>query len=344
MSKKRALVAMSGGVDSSVTAHLLREAGYEVSGVTLRLVSEINLPGAAEVAARMSVPHRYLDLQKDFDQFVINDFLSEYQRGRTPNPCARCNQHIKFGKLLDYALSEGYDYLVTGHYVRVRRTNHGHRLLKAKDRRKDQSYFLYTLGQRQLAHLLFPLGQYYKSEVKEIARSLDIYTTPHKESQDICFLSGTDYRDFVGVRIQPASGDIVDADGTVTGQHRGLAFYTVGQRSGIGSGDSRRYVIRLDEENNRVVTGSRTGLTTNRLVANNIHWVSGEPPQTAAVTARFRYRATAASVMLEIEGGNVGVTFKRPQQAVAPGQAVVFYQRDNVLGGGIIRDAYYEKR
>lgn len=341
MSQKKVAVAMSGGVDSSVAAALLNKAGYHVSGIHARLWSEAEPKGHLSdlkgICRQLGIPFKQVDLTDDFRRLVVDYFSQEYSRGRTPNPCVVCNQQVKFGLLMEKALDGGADYLATGHYARVETAPEGYRLLKGADQAKDQSYFLYRLGQKQLARLLLPLGELSKEKVKKMAAELGLPTTSRSESQDICFIPGNDYRAFIAEHVSFQSGDIVDVKGKVLGQHRGLAHYTVGQRQGLGlSLPEHLYVIELDAGNNRLVVGSRDQLLHSVLLASQLSWVSGKAPVgPVKVSARVRYRAPEVAADLCLNNG-AEVRFEEPQQAVAPGQSVVFYQDEVVLGGGII--------
>lgn len=342
MPGKRVVVAMSGGVDSSVTAGLLTEQGYEVSGITLEL--QLNhaeaIEHASSVAEHLGISHQALDLSQVFGQKIIEPFCREYAQGITPNPCVKCNRYIKFGVLLDLALASGADFLATGHYVRVKAENQGYRLLKGIDSQKDQSYFLYTLTQAQLGHVLFPLGERNKSEVRQEAKRLGIaHLVRQEESQDICFIPGGDYGEFIARYETPRPGNIVDGQGRVLGRHKGLAHYTVGQRQGLGlATDKRLYVQRLDAATNRVVVGDRDSLYSPGLVASELAWVSGVPPADwQGVTAKVRYKTPEVAVRVHFVDNRAEVRFAEPQWAIAPGQSIVFYKGDEVLGGGIIQ-------
>jgi len=337
---------MSGGVDSSVAAALLKRAGCEVSGIHMRLGADImssNLPGLERTCQLLEIPLYKLDLEREFKHLVIDYFCQEYGRGRTPNPCVACNQYVKFGLLLERALGRGAEYLATGHYARVESTAEGYKLRKAVDITKDQSYFLYTLGQGQLRHLLLPLGEFSKDKVKSLAAELDLPTSGHHDSQDICFIPDNDYRAFVAEDMPLGAGEIVDINGKVLGKHRGLAGYTVGQRQGLGlTSEEPLYVLELDAESNKIVVGSWEQALHNVLVAHQTSWVSGESPrEPMEITAKIRYKASEAAAELYPGDDGVEVRFVEPQPAIAPGQSVVFYQGDTVLGGGIIDAVLY---
>lgn len=354
MTKERVVVAMSGGVDSSVTAALLVEEGYEVVGVMMSLWSEGEQAGGAlsrrwsaamEDARRVShtlgIPFHVLDYAAPFDERVVKHFLAEYSRGRTPNPCLACNRYIKFGLLLEQALALDADYLATGHYARVRLANGEYQLWRGVDRHKDQSYVLYMLGQEQLRHLLLPLGDCTKEQVRAMARERSLSVGDRAESQDLCFIPDNDYRRFLGQRVPEAvvPGPIVDSRGKVIGQHRGLPFYTVGQRKGLRiSAPEPLYVTSLDAQRNALVVGTSAELGRRSLIANNVTFVSGRYPDAPLqVTAKIRYRACLRGAMvIPLPEGRVQVVFSKPLRDIAPGQAVVFYQGQVVLGGGTI--------
>ena len=341
MPQKRVAVAMSGGVDSSLAAALLKEAGYEVSGVYMQLWSNHNPSDLEQTCQLLDIPFYKLDLETEFQSLVIDYFCREYSLGYTPNPCVFCNQHIKFGLLLEKALAMGVDYLATGHYARIEQSPNGYHLLKAVDPTKDQSYFLYTLGQSELQHLLLPIGNLHKAEVRRLSTELGLPTATRRESQDICFIPDNDYRSFIARHISLKSGDIVDTNGKVLGRHSGLAQYTVGQRQGLGlTSNKRLYVLRLDAANNRLVVGTKDQLLGNRLFASKLNWVSGKAPRELTnITAKVRYKSPAVTAKLHLNDGVAEVDFQQPQWAIAPGQAIVFYQGDIVLGGGIITNA-----
>jgi len=341
MSQKRVAVAMSGGVDSSVTAALLKQAGYEVSGIHVKLWSDPDLKSTISdlehTCQILDIPLHRLDLEKEFRRLVVDSFCREYSQGRTPNPCIVCNQHVKFGLLLDKILGMGAEYLATGHYARMESTPGGYRLLKAADQSKDQSYFLYILGQKELEHLLLPLGELSKEKVRKMADELGLPTSGRSESQDVCFIPDNDYRSFIAQHVSFQPGDIIDITGKVLGKHNGLAQYTVGQRQGLGlaSGEPL-YVIELDATNNRLVVGSKDQLLHSVLIASQLSWVSGKAPtEPVSITAKVRYKAPEVAAELHLND-RAEVRFAEPQQAVAPGQSVVFYQGDVVLGGGVI--------
>lgn len=344
-------VAMSGGVDSSTAAALLREQGYSVFGVTMRLWRASNISasfdGAASaraVCACLGIPHYEVDLETPFYQEIVRYFLQEYAQGRTPNPCVRCNRRIKFGLLWAWAKAQGADYLATGHYVRIAQEHGRYALLRGRDAHKDQSYFLYTLTQGDLAHLLFPLGEWTKAEVRAFARERGLPVAERPESQDICFLPEGDYRQFIAERLPESikPGPIYDASGRLLGEHRGLPFYTIGQREGLGlSAPKPLYVLEMDLARNALIVGYAEELGKNALLAEEMTYVSGEaPPQGAVVEAKIRYKAQGALARVnDLGDGRAYVYFERPLRDITPGQAVVLYEGERVLGGGRIVQA-----
>ncbi len=341
MPQKRVVVAMSGGVDSSLAAALLKQAGYEVIGIYMQLWSDHDPSTSLEHTCHLlDIPLHKLNLETEFQSLVIDYFCRGYSLGRTPNPCIVCNQNIKFGPLLDRVLEMGADYLATGHYARIDHSLNGYRLLKAIDLTKDQSYFLYTLGQRELQHLLLPIGNLRKVEVRRLAAELGLPTATRRDSQDGCFIPDKDYRSFIAKHIPLKSGDIVDTEGRVLGRHDGLAQYTVGQRQGLGlTSKNRLYVLKLDTASNRLVVGTKDQLLSNALFAGKLSWVSGEvPKEPISITAKIRYKSPEVAARLHLRDGVAEVNFHQPQMAITPGQAIVFYQGDAVLGGGIIED------
>ena len=353
MNPPRVIVAMSGGVDSAVAAGLLARQGYEVIGVTMRLwtledpqaprhrrrcCSVEDTDDAREAAQALGIPHYVLNLECEFQESVVDYFLREYQRGRTPNPCLACNEHVKFRSLLARALALEADFLATGHYARIERSNGRYRLLRAVDDEKDQSYVLFTLGQAQLSRLLFPIGHHRKEEVRRLAAEMGLPVADKPDSADICFIPDNDYRSFIAGRLAQSEGEIRDAGGRVVGRHRGVAAFTVGQRRGLGVAlGEKRFVTAIDPGRSLVTIGSEEDLLADQLWAEDVNWVAGEPPPAGtAVEAKIRYRTPAAPAEVYPEGDGARVSFRRPQRAITPGQAVVFYQGEEVLGGGVI--------
>jgi len=344
MSGKRVAVALSGGIDSSVAACLLKEAGYEVIGITMGLFTEDretcpsadNIYDAENVCRTLGIPFHFVDLEQEFKQHVVDYFCHEYFRGTTPNPCIACNRHIKFGYLLERALLLGVDYLATGHYARIKHRCNGYHLLKGIDTNKDQSYVLYTLGQDKLSRVLFPLGDYTRTQVYGLAAQRGL-PSDKPSSQDICFIS-SDYGTFLSRYFTSTPGEIVDSRGTVLGWHRGTAFYTVGQRHGLRlSAAQPVYVTRVDPGNNRLIVGPEENLYNTQLTATGVSWVSGIPPaKPMVITVKIRYRSPDVVATLYPSLDQVEIIFKQPQLAITPGQAVVFYKEKQILGGGTI--------
>ena len=342
---------MSGGVDSSVTAGLLVEQGYRVEGVSLRLWecqreqprSCSDYLGAKSVADLLGIPHTLMDLRSAFVNTVVRPFITNYLAGRTPNPCISCNRDFKLGALLDWARERGADYVATGHYARLSRDPQSGAvsLARGADRTKDQSYFLFALSREQLAHTLFPLGELKKSEVRSVARRLNLPVADRPESQDVCF---GDYRAFVEARAAASdlrAGEIVDRSGKILGRHNGLHQLTIGQRKGLGISAPRPlYVLEIDEASARVVVGYKEELNCLGLVASGVSWL--KEPTGGAMTAQVqvRYRSPAIPCVLRSgENGAWEARFTHAFPAVTPGQAAVFYRDDRVLGGGWIERA-----
>lgn len=344
MTKKRVVVAMSGGVDSSVAALLLKEAGYEVTGVHMLLAQEgerheKNIQDLEETCRIIGIPLEVVDFRKEFDFCVIRYFYKDYSSGLTPNPCVVCNKEVKFGRLLKWAQGLGADYLATGHYARVEKDSSGFHLLKALSLENDQSYFLYRLGQDELSKILFLIGhQKSKDEVRALALAANLPVSGRPKSHDICFIPDGDYRSFVDRFIPPQPGDIVDIKRKVLGHHQGLSGYTVGQRQGLGiSSRAGLYVLELDISNNRLIVGEREKLESQSVRLRDLSWVSGKAPESGeGITAKIRYRSKDVAVRLGINDNIAGVEFSELQFAVTPGQSCVFYRGDEVLGGGII--------
>lgn len=350
---QQVVVALSGGVDSSVAAALLAEQGYAVTGVMLRLWAE---PGALRdnlcctpdavkraraVADLLNIPFHLLDVRDLFRQAVVEYFVAEYSAARTPNPCIPCNREVRFGYLLRWALERGARYVATGHYARVRRLGDRYQLLRGKDPSKDQSYFLHTLTQEQLAHALFPLGDRTKREVRQIARRKGLPVAEQPESQDICFLADGDYRRFLAQEVPEIvrPGPILDTSGRVLGQHQGLGNYTIGQRKGIGIAvPEPLYVVALDPERNALIVGPADELGWTECLVEEMCYVSGEEPSGPfTVTAKIRYRHREVAVeATPLPDRRLRVIFAEPQRDVTPGQYLVLYAGEVVLGGGRI--------
>lgn len=349
----KVVVAMSGGVDSSVAAAVLKEQGYEVVGMMMRLWSEPgkedsnrcctpdSMAQARRVAAKLDIPFYVIDAKDVFQQTVVQYFLDGYARGETPNPCLICNRQIRWTFLLDHALAIGADYMATGHYVRIRKAGQEFQLLRAVDRNKDQSYVLHVLDQEKLKHALFPIGDYLKPEVRAIAEKYGLPTASRKDSQDLCFLAGEDYRTFLQRNaaeiLKP--GMIVTRQGQPVGEHNGLANYTIGQRKGLGiASPVPLYVLGKNTVTNALVVGTQEELGSDELTVQTVRWVSGMTPAIpfrAEVKIRYTAKESGAWVT-PIEGGQAKVRFEAPQRDITAGQAAVFYQGDLMVGGGII--------
>ncbi len=340
---------MSGGVDSSVAAALLTDSGERVFGLMLRLwsagperpnrcCSPRDVANASKVAGRLGIPFYVIDAKDEFKKRVVDGFVSGYDAGLTPNPCLSCNRELRWGLLLERATKLGATHIATGHYAQLRRTNGHYRLFRARDRRKDQSYVLSVLGQSQLAHTLFPLGQLKKEKVREIAHRQGFVTADRPESQDLCFLGGEDYRTFLGEHLVAAPGAIEDNQGNTLANHGGLSNFTIGQRKGIGiSGPEPLYVIDKDVEHNTLIVGPKSALGRTQFTVREMNWVHGESPsESTALTVQVRYRSPAVSARLEYLSDRTSVTTDEPLNNIAPGQAAVFYDGEECLGGGII--------
>ena len=359
---KKVLIAMSGGVDSSVAAAILKDRGYECLGATLKLFDNSVLPDnyadgepdnekaccsqkdtdyARSVAVSMGMPYYVFNRVDLFRNTVIQDFVDNYSAGRTPNPCIVCNRCLKFGFLYDQAMLLGCDYVSTGHYAQIEEQNGRFLLKKAVDRAKDQSYVLYFLTQEQLRHVIFPLGGLTKPEVRVIAAEKQFYNAQKPESQDICFVPDGNYSDFI-CRFSDSSfpeGDFVDARGNVLGRHRGIIHYTIGQRKGLGiSAEAPLYVKQIDADNNRVVLGRGNEMFSNECIVRDVNIISGivpEAPFRAAVRIRYHHPEQPAEI-IPLSPTEMAVRFDEPVRAITPGQAAVFYDGDVVLGGGVI--------
>jgi tRNA-specific 2-thiouridylase len=332
-------------VDSSFTAALLLQQGHKVEGVTMKLSAGVccDIASAQSVCSHLGISHRIIDMQREFERSVVNNFISEYRVGRTPNPCIRCNDIIKFQALLAHARDNGFDFLATGHYARIEHDTAVSRyLLKTGiDAGKDQSYFLYRLTQDQLARVLFPLGAMHKKEVRERSRREKLPAAERPESQEICFVPDNNYRAFLREHAPDVlkRGEITLTDGTVVGRHEGVAFYTIGQRRGLGvAAGGRLYVVRIEPHHNRVVLGQRGDLETSSLQVSNANFLPFDHiEEPLAVDVKVRYRSTLQRATIRpADSGRVTVAFDHPVIGVTPGQAAVFYDGDTVVGGGTI--------
>ena len=357
MSKPTVLLGMSGGVDSSVAALLLTEQGYDVKGVTLQVwepedehtavtkkweergCCKVGL--ARHVAQRLGIPHEVVDTRETFRKNVMDDFIAGYLSGTTPNPCVRCNERVKFGQLYQLAQDRGIDFVASGHYARILPVDEGVGLFRGTDARKEQSYFLYRLPAAWLPQILFPVGHLQKPQVWKRAEELDLPADEMKESQEICFVTQGDYRTFLTEEAPQAlrPGPFLDPEGRQIGEHRGIAFYTPGQRKGLGIAlGERLYVKEVNPDTNAVVLGRAEDLSRQTCTVHDLNWLTGTLPETMEqVDIKYRYASPAVSGRVRKDAtGTLTVEFQEPQQALSPGQSLVLYQGDRVLGGGII--------
>lgn len=357
MSQPRVVVGMSGGVDSSVAAALLVEQGYDVVGVTMRLWTEErpeefsghqqccsveDIDDARRVAGQLGIRHYVMNFEEEFKAKVVDNFVSEYAAGRTPNPCVRCNEHIKYRALVDRLPMLDADFVATGHYARVDEDASGYHLRVGIDPTRDQSYVLYMLNQEQLSRLRLPIGGLLKSEVREHARRLGLDTSEKPDSVEICFVPGNDYRAFVEPRLEQAPGELRDTSGRLLGEHRGIANYTIGQRKGLGIAVGEpRFVTALDPVANIVTIGPEEDLFCDTVAVSEVRWTNRPPMAGTTLAAKARYKADPATAsIVSSEGEQVTVRFTRRQRALTPGQAICFYDGDEVLGGGTIERAW----
>ncbi len=360
---RKVAVAMSGGVDSSLAAYLLTEAGFEVVGMTMLLMDDeyysahsdergccglSQVQDARAVAAMIGIPHYTVNLREEFERKIINDFLKAYISGHTPNPCVLCNRIIKWRALQKKARSIGFDLFATGHYTRIARHSDGsYSLLTGVDSAKDQSYFLWALDPKCLSSTLFPLGMMTKEETRRKARKLQLKTAHRAESQEICFIPDNDYRKFLRHRFKDeipfsmTEGNIVDKSGKIVGKHNGTACYTIGQRKGLGiSAGYPVYVTALDAENNNIEIGRKEDLLSKSMMVRYENWIRGFPPgEVLRCTTRIRYRHPGVTSEVTVSTDGVKVVFDIPQSAVTPGQSAVFYDGEVLIGGGIIESS-----
>ena len=358
MSKPTVLLGMSGGVDSSVAALLLTEQGYDVQGVTLQVWEPEDADAAVtkkweergcckvglarHVAQRLGIPHEVVDTRETFRTNVVDDFIAGYLDGTTPNPCVRCNERVKFGRLYELAKARGIDFVATGHYARALPVDDGVGLFRGADSKKEQSYFLYRLPAVWLPHILFPVGHLQKTEVWARAEELDLPAEEMKESQEICFVTQGDYRTFLTAEAPQSlrPGPFLDPEGRTIGEHRGIAFYTPGQRKGLGIATGERlYVKEVNPETNAVVLGRAEDLSRQTCTVHDVNWLAGVVPEILdQVDIKYRYASPAVSGRVRQQTpGTLSIEFREPQQALSPGQSLVLYQGDRVLGGGIIQ-------
>ncbi|MCZ7535163.1 MAG: tRNA 2-thiouridine(34) synthase MnmA [Acidimicrobiia bacterium] len=337
----RVLVAMSGGVDSSVAAALLVEAGHDVTGVTLKLwggegesrcCSVVDVEDARRVAAQLDIPHYVFNFADEFERRVVAPYVDAYSEGRTPNPCVECNRTMKWGRLLERAVETGFDRIATGHHARIVETPDGHALLRGRDPEKDQSYVLYMLGRSELSRTLLPVGALTKQQVRSRAKRLGLRTADKSDSQDTCFVSRAGRSAFIAARVGSIPGPIVDTTGTVLGKHGGIHEFTVGQRRGLGVAvGERRYVVEVDAETATVTVGECGSLLRDEVRISDLDFVAGRPVDGARVLAQMRAHGAAVPARLERDL----VRFDSPQPRVAPGQVVALYDGDRVIGGGV---------
>lgn len=351
--KPKIVIAMSGGVDSSTAAALLKESGFDVIGITMKLWSESSrccgigdIDDARRVAQQLGIPFYVMNYESEFKKQVIDYFTDEYLKGRTPNPCILCNQELKFSFLLKKAKTLGIDTLATGHYARIDfdQTRNRYLLKKGSDDAKDQSYALFAMNQYQLAHVLFPLGNRTKPEIRKLAKQFGLAVSEKPDSQEICFIPDNDYARFIekNVAVKPKEGYIIDLTGKKLGRHQGIYRYTIGQRSGLGIAAGRPlYVIGINPDKNEVIVGGAEDVYREEMIVDNINWIALDrltTPISAQVKIRYKHDAADAVLTPNSESSSsLTITFTKPQRAVTPGQAAVFYQEEIVLGGGWIR-------
>lgn len=350
--KGKVFVGLSGGVDSSVSAALLKRKGYDVTGVFIKVWYPPFLScawsddrrDAMKVCAQLNIPFLTLDLKEDYKRDVVDYMVSEYRAGRTPNPDVMCNKHIKFGKFLDFARSHGADFVATGHYARITRWRDQYVLLEGKDPEKDQSYFLWTLGQDELRSILFPVGTMRKADVRKRAKAFGLPTADKKDSQGLCFMGKIDVKEFLEHYIEKIPGDVITESGEIIGRHDGAAFYTIGQRHGFEIFEKTterkpHYIVSKDLKANTLTVSTapeRSPLAAVSVTLEQEHWVSGKLPEKTDYSARIRYRQEKQVCTLSKENGLLTIAFKTPQKGTSTGQSLVLYDRDICLGGGII--------
>ncbi len=351
--EKRALIAMSGGVDSSVAGLILKQQGYECIGCTMKLYNNEDIgmksktccslkdvQDARSVANRLDMKYYVLNFTEDFKKFVIDKFVKSYENGTTPNPCIDCNKYMKFEKLYNMAKNLDCNYIVTGHYARIEKINNKYYLKKAVDETKDQSYVLYNLTQEQLSHTLFPLGDLHKAEIRDIAKENNFINADKPDSQDICFVPDGNYVEAIErfSKNKIKEGNFIDTNGTVIGKHKGIVYYTIGQRRGLGCFQKHVYVCRISAKDNTVTLGDKQDLLKKEFIVKDFNWILGNPPSqnfSCFVKIRYKQKENFAQIQV-IDNTKVRIIFDEPQNAITPGQAAVLYDKDIVLGGGTI--------
>lgn len=341
---------MSGGVDSSVAAALLKKQGFEIFGITFIVASEntigIQIPDkkhiedAEKVAKKLNIDYEIVDVSKEFKTSIIDYFINEYQNGKTPNPCVKCNKMIKISKLFELAQKYNTQFIATGHYAQIEQIKNNWVLKKAQDKSKDQSYFLYDLPKEYLSKILFPLGKITKTKAREIAKSLGLHIAEKEDSQEICFIKDKSYSEFISKQIKDIKpGPILTLDGEQIGMHKGIIYYTIGQRKGIGIPFAKPfYVVKIDPDKNAIIVGDEKDTLNNELIAEKFNWISIEQP-TKMIKAKAKIRFTSEETPVTVEKLDselIKIKFAKPVKAITPGQSVVLYKKDIVLGGGII--------